>query len=117
MYSYRLWSCHHLQVHQLQHELLKKDELLRVVSSVSEESETDSSSSPSLSHASSNHTLVHTLTLSQLELLQSKLQELEEENYKLRVEVRHIITNFPQALLLCRFFRRPLLRLAYLANL
>ncbi|XP_053492703.1 trafficking kinesin-binding protein 2 isoform X2 [Ictalurus furcatus] len=74
------------QVHQLQHELMKKDELLRMVSSVSEESETDSSSSPSLHHAPSNHTLAHTLTLSQLEALQSKLQELEEENHKLQVE-------------------------------
>ncbi|XP_046703915.1 trafficking kinesin-binding protein 2 isoform X2 [Silurus meridionalis] len=74
------------QVHQLQHELIKKDELLRVVSSVSEESETDSSSSPSLPYTPSAHTLTHTLTLSQLEALQSKLQELEEENQKLRVE-------------------------------
>ncbi|KAB5584393.1 hypothetical protein PHYPO_G00107030 [Pangasianodon hypophthalmus] len=78
------------QVHQLQHELMKKDELLRMVSSVSEESETDSSSSPSLPLAPSNHTLTHTLTLSQLEVLQSKLQELEEENHKLRVEASQL---------------------------
>ncbi|TSK42111.1 Trafficking kinesin-binding protein 2 [Bagarius yarrelli] len=78
------------EVHQLQHELMKKDELLRMVSSVSEESETDSSSSPSLSYAPSNHTLTHTLTLSQLEALQGKLQDLEEENQKLRVEARRL---------------------------
>ncbi|KAF5892238.1 trafficking kinesin-binding protein 2-like isoform X5, partial [Clarias magur] len=78
------------QVHQLQHELMKKDELLRMVSSVSEESETDSSSSPSLPCAPSNHTLTHSLTLSQLDLLQGKLQELEEENLKLRVEASQL---------------------------
>ncbi|XP_053354424.1 trafficking kinesin-binding protein 2 isoform X1 [Clarias gariepinus] len=78
------------QVHQLQHELMKKDELLRMVSSVSEESETDSSSSPSLPRAPSNHTLTHSLTLSQLDLLQGKLQELEEENLKLRVEASQL---------------------------
>ncbi|KAG7326209.1 hypothetical protein KOW79_009610 [Hemibagrus wyckioides] len=78
------------QVHQLQHELMKKDELLRMVSSASEESETDSSSSPSLTQAPSNHTLTHTLTLSQLEALQCKLQDLEEENHKLRVEASQL---------------------------
>lgn len=74
----------------MQHELLKKDELLRMVSSVSEESETDSSSSPSLSQALSNPTHSHTLALSQLDTLQGKLQELEEENLKLQVEVRDL---------------------------
>lgn len=78
------------QVHQLQHELMKKDELLRMVSSVSEESETDSSSSPSLSHAPAYHTLAHTLTLSQLEALQGKLQDLEQENQKLRVDASQL---------------------------
>lgn len=75
---------------------MKKDELLRMVSSVSEESETDSSSSPALPHAPSNHTLAHTVTLNQLEALQAKLQELEEENNKLRVEVRDIMTKHTQ---------------------
>lgn len=75
---------------------MKKDELLRMVSSVSEESETDSSLSPALPHTPSNHTLAHTLTLSQLEALQAKLQELEEENNKLRVEVRDIMTKHTQ---------------------
>ncbi|CAN9498145.1 unnamed protein product [Ophioblennius macclurei] len=72
------------QVHQLQHELSKKDELLRMVASASEESETDSSVStpqrqPQLLGGPA-------ATLSQLECLQSKLQELEEENFSLRSE-------------------------------
>uniref|UniRef100_A0A669CH29 Trafficking kinesin protein 2 n=1 Tax=Oreochromis niloticus TaxID=8128 RepID=A0A669CH29_ORENI len=62
------------QVHQLQHELSKKDELLRMVASASEESETDSSVSTPLRQPH------------QLESLQSKLQELEEENLALRTE-------------------------------
>ncbi|XP_062854152.1 trafficking kinesin-binding protein 2 [Trichomycterus rosablanca] len=76
------------QVHQLQHQLVKKDELLRVVSSVSEESETESGVSTPLQRPPSAgvHALLHTLTLGQLEALQSKLQELEEENHKLRLE-------------------------------
>ncbi|XP_026999195.2 trafficking kinesin-binding protein 2 isoform X3 [Tachysurus fulvidraco] len=78
------------QVQQLQHELMKKDELLRMVSSASEESETDSSSSPSVSHAPSKHVVAHTLTLSTLEALQCKLQNLEEENHKLLVEASHL---------------------------
>lgn len=85
---------------------MKKDELLRMVSSVSEESETDSSSSPSLPQAPSNHALAHTLALSELDALQSKLQELEEENHKLQVEVRDIMTNHTHThtyrLVLCR---------------
>ena len=75
------------QVHQLQHELSKKDELLRMVASASEESETDSSVStplrpPQLLGGTA------AAALSQLESLQSKLQELEEENLSLRSEVR-----------------------------
>uniref|UniRef100_A0A669CIU3 Trafficking kinesin protein 2 n=1 Tax=Oreochromis niloticus TaxID=8128 RepID=A0A669CIU3_ORENI len=61
-------------VDQLQHELSKKDELLRMVASASEESETDSSVSTPLRQPH------------QLESLQSKLQELEEENLALRTE-------------------------------
>ncbi|XP_039649419.1 trafficking kinesin-binding protein 2 isoform X3 [Perca fluviatilis] len=73
------------QVHQLQHELSKKDELLRMVASASEESETDSSVStplrpPQLLGGTA------AAALSQLESLQSKLQELEEENLSLRSE-------------------------------
>lgn len=74
------------QVHQLQHELAKKDELLRMVASASEESETDSSCSTPLRHPTPAGAA---LALSQLEVLQSKLQELEEENLSLRSEVRH----------------------------
>lgn len=74
------------QVHQLQHELSKKDELLRMVASASEESETDSSCSTPLRHPTPAGAA---LALSQLEALQSKLQELEEENLSLRSEVCH----------------------------
>ncbi|KAJ8338517.1 hypothetical protein SKAU_G00374830 [Synaphobranchus kaupii] len=77
------------QVHQLQHELGKKDELLRMVASASEESETDSSCSTPLRHSQS---LSAALALSQLEALQSKLQELEEENLALRSEATHLKT-------------------------
>ncbi|KAL4608928.1 trafficking kinesin-binding protein 2-like [Arapaima gigas] len=75
------------QVHQLQHELGKKDELLRMVASASEESETDSSCSTPLRHC---HAVGTPLQLSQLEALQSKLQELEEENLALRSEASHL---------------------------
>ncbi|XP_036401022.1 trafficking kinesin-binding protein 2-like isoform X2 [Megalops cyprinoides] len=77
------------QVHQLQHELGKKDELLRMVASASEESETDSSCSTPLRHS---QPLGASLALSQLEALQSKLQELEEENLALRSEASHLKT-------------------------
>ncbi|KAI1899028.1 hypothetical protein AGOR_G00078460 [Albula goreensis] len=77
------------QVHQLQHELGKKDELLRMVASASEESETDSSCSTPLRHS---QPLNAVLALSQLEVLQSKLQELEEENQALRSEATHLKT-------------------------
>uniref|UniRef100_A0A8C1ZR38 Trafficking protein, kinesin binding 2 n=1 Tax=Cyprinus carpio TaxID=7962 RepID=A0A8C1ZR38_CYPCA len=75
------------QVHQLQHELAKKDELLRMVASASEESETDSSCSTPLRHPAPAGAA---LALSQLEALQSKLQELEEENLSLRSEACHL---------------------------
>lgn len=75
------------QVHQLQHELGKKDELLRMVASASEESETDSSCSTPLRHSVPAGAA---LTLSQLEALQGKLQELEEENLTLRSEACHL---------------------------
>uniref|UniRef100_A0A8D3EE27 Trafficking kinesin-binding protein 2-like n=1 Tax=Scophthalmus maximus TaxID=52904 RepID=A0A8D3EE27_SCOMX len=77
------------QVHQLQHELSQKDELLRMVASASEESETDSNvSTPLLKPKSSGGTA--TAALSQLESLQGKLQELEEENLTLRSEARQL---------------------------
>ncbi|KAJ8350282.1 hypothetical protein SKAU_G00254120 [Synaphobranchus kaupii] len=77
------------QVQQLQHVLCKKDELLRMVASVSEESETDSSSSTPLQHSKP---LPVTLTFSQLEALQSKLRQLEEENVAMRSEACHLET-------------------------
>ncbi|XP_051798125.1 trafficking kinesin-binding protein 2 isoform X2 [Acanthochromis polyacanthus] len=73
------------QVHQLQHELSKKDELLRMVASASEESETDSSvSTPQRQPQPPGGTAA--AALSQLESLHNKLQELEEENLSLRSE-------------------------------
>ncbi|XP_066544695.1 trafficking kinesin-binding protein 2 isoform X2 [Amia ocellicauda] len=77
------------QVHQLQHELSKKDELLRIVASASEESETDSSCSTPLRHTEP-FSLAH--SLSQLEALQGKLHDLEEENLALRSEACHLKT-------------------------
>ncbi|XP_072228810.1 trafficking kinesin-binding protein 2 isoform X2 [Leuresthes tenuis] len=72
------------QVHQLQHELSKKDELLRMVASASEESETDSSvSTPQRLPQAPGGTAA---ALLQLESLQNKLQDLEEENLTLRSE-------------------------------
>ncbi|XP_056156996.1 trafficking kinesin-binding protein 2-like isoform X2 [Lampris incognitus] len=78
------------QVHQLQHELSKKDELLRIVASASEECETDSSCSTPYGQPQSMGTATAAAALSQLEALQSKLQEVEEENLALRSEARHL---------------------------
>ncbi|XP_062384535.1 trafficking kinesin-binding protein 2 [Sardina pilchardus] len=78
------------RVHQLQHEVCKKDELLKMVASASEESETDSSSSATpLKHPQPPGGAI---SLSQLEALQSKLQDLEEENLSLRSEACHLKT-------------------------
>uniref|UniRef100_A0A1A7Z0X8 Trafficking protein, kinesin binding 2 n=1 Tax=Iconisemion striatum TaxID=60296 RepID=A0A1A7Z0X8_9TELE len=75
------------QVNQLQHELGKKDELLRIVANASEESENDSSvSTPPLHPQPLGGTASAAAALSQLESLQNKLQELEEENQSLRTE-------------------------------
>lgn len=72
------------QINQLQHELQKKEELLRVVSIASEESETDSSCSstplPHIDSFSLSQGLLH------LDVVQNKLKELEEENLRLRSE-------------------------------
>ncbi|CAN2389146.1 Trafficking kinesin-binding protein 2 [Pristimantis euphronides] len=72
-------------VNQLQHELSKKDDLLRVVSIASEESETDSSCSTPL-RCNDSFTLTHGLL--QLDNLHGKLRELEEENLSLRSQVQ-----------------------------
>lgn len=74
----------------MQHELGKKDELLHMVASISEESETDSSASTPLRQPwpPGGHTAAAAAALGQLECLQSKLQDLEEENLSLRSEVR-----------------------------
>ncbi|XP_020667431.2 trafficking kinesin-binding protein 2 isoform X1 [Pogona vitticeps] len=77
------------KVHQLQHELTKKDELLRVVSIASEESETDSSCSTPLRF---NESFSLSQGLLQLEILQDKLRELEEENLSLRTKACHLKT-------------------------
>uniref|UniRef100_A0A3Q3EDA7 Trafficking protein, kinesin binding 2 n=1 Tax=Labrus bergylta TaxID=56723 RepID=A0A3Q3EDA7_9LABR len=74
------------QVHQVQHELSKKDELLRMVSSATEESETDSSASTPLRQPPLPGATTATAALSQLESLHGKLQDLEEENLMLRSE-------------------------------
>uniref|UniRef100_A0A3P9LD73 Trafficking protein, kinesin binding 2 n=1 Tax=Oryzias latipes TaxID=8090 RepID=A0A3P9LD73_ORYLA len=76
------------QVHQLQHELSKKDELLRMVANASEDSETDSSISTPQRQPQLPGGAAHAATaaLSQLESLQNKLLELEEENQALRTE-------------------------------
>uniref|UniRef100_A0A1A8GTF2 Trafficking protein, kinesin binding 2 n=2 Tax=Nothobranchius korthausae TaxID=1143690 RepID=A0A1A8GTF2_9TELE len=74
------------QVNQLQHELCKKDELLRIVASASEESENDSSVPTPPLHPQPLGGTATAAALSQLESLQNKLQELEEENQALRTE-------------------------------
>ncbi|XP_066089326.1 trafficking kinesin-binding protein 2 [Saccopteryx bilineata] len=77
------------QVNQLQHELSKKDELLRIVSIASEESETDSSCSTPLRF---NESFSLSQGLLQLDMLQEKLKELEEENMALRSKACYIKT-------------------------
>ncbi|XP_005995456.1 trafficking kinesin-binding protein 2 isoform X2 [Latimeria chalumnae] len=77
------------QVNQLQHELSKKDELLRIVSNASEESETDSSCSTPVRR---NDSFNFSQGLIQLDSLQNKLRELEEENLALRSEACHLKT-------------------------
>ncbi|NXI73990.1 TRAK2 protein, partial [Anseranas semipalmata] len=77
------------QVNQLQHELSKKDDLLRIVSIASEESETDSSCSTPLRF---NESFNISQGLLQLDILQDKLRELEEENIALRSKACHLKT-------------------------
>uniref|UniRef100_A0A8D2DNG4 Trafficking kinesin-binding protein 2 n=1 Tax=Sciurus vulgaris TaxID=55149 RepID=A0A8D2DNG4_SCIVU len=77
------------QVNQLQHELSKKDELLQIVSIASEESETDSSCSTPLRF---NESFSLSQGLLQLDMLQEKLKELEEENMALRSKACHLKT-------------------------
>ncbi|NXF95297.1 TRAK2 protein, partial [Eubucco bourcierii] len=77
------------RVNQLQHELSKKDDLLRIVSIASEESETDSSCSTPLRF---NESFNVSHDLLQLDVLQDKLRELEEENFALRSKACHLKT-------------------------
>ncbi|XP_010156884.1 PREDICTED: trafficking kinesin-binding protein 2 isoform X2 [Eurypyga helias] len=77
------------RVNQLQHELSKKDDLLRIVSIASEESETDSSCSTPL-RFNESFNISHDLL--QLDVLQDKLRELEEENLALRSKACHLKT-------------------------
>ncbi|KAF1440697.1 Trafficking kinesin-binding protein 2, partial [Spheniscus demersus] len=77
------------RVNQLQHELSKKDDLLRIVSIASEESETDSSCSTPLRF---NESFNVSHDLLQLDVLQDKLRELEEENLALRLKACHLKT-------------------------
>ncbi|KAJ8252986.1 hypothetical protein GJAV_G00207900 [Gymnothorax javanicus] len=77
------------QVQQLQHVLCKKEELLRMVASVSEECETDSICS---TPQQLGMPLPTVLSLSQLEALQKKLQQMEQENQALRAEACHLET-------------------------
>ncbi|KFQ94806.1 Trafficking kinesin-binding protein 2, partial [Nipponia nippon] len=77
------------RVNQLQHELSKKDDLLRIVSIASEESETDSSCSTPLRF---NESFSVSHDLLQLDVLQDKLRELEEENLALRSKACHLKT-------------------------
>ncbi|KFQ05669.1 Trafficking kinesin-binding protein 2, partial [Haliaeetus albicilla] len=77
------------RVNQLQHELSKKDDLLRIVSIASEESETDSSCSTPLRF---NESFNVSHDLLQLDVLQDKLRELEEENLALRSKACHLKT-------------------------
>ncbi|NWU92248.1 TRAK2 protein, partial [Upupa epops] len=75
------------RVNQLQHELSKKDDLLRIVSIASEESETDSSCSTPLRF---NESFNVSHDLLQLDVLHDKLRELEEENLALRSKASHL---------------------------
>ncbi|NWV48928.1 TRAK2 protein, partial [Daphoenositta chrysoptera] len=75
------------RVNQLQHELSKKDDLLRIVSIASEESETDSSCSTPL-RFNESFSVPHDPL--QLDVLQDKLRELEEENLALRSKACHL---------------------------
>ncbi|KAM6332747.1 trafficking kinesin-binding protein 2 isoform 2-T6 [Podargus strigoides] len=77
------------RVNQLQHELSKKDDLLRIISIASEESETDSSCSTPLCF---NESFSVSHDLLQLDVLQDKLRELEEENLALRLKACHLKT-------------------------
>nr|XP_009938110.1 PREDICTED: trafficking kinesin-binding protein 2 [Opisthocomus hoazin] len=77
------------RVNQLQHELSKKDDLLRIVSIASEESEADSSCSTPLRF---NESFSVSHDLLQLDVLHDKLRELEEENFALRSKACHLKT-------------------------
>uniref|UniRef100_A0A3Q1HI93 Trafficking protein, kinesin binding 1a n=1 Tax=Anabas testudineus TaxID=64144 RepID=A0A3Q1HI93_ANATE len=70
------------EVAQLHHELNLKDELLQFYTNAAEESEDESSSSPTKVETASGGFVSNTL--------QRKLKELEEENLSLRSEANHL---------------------------
>uniref|UniRef100_A0A4W6FQJ9 Trafficking kinesin protein 1 n=1 Tax=Lates calcarifer TaxID=8187 RepID=A0A4W6FQJ9_LATCA len=72
------------EVAQLHHELNLKDELLQFYTNAAEESEDESSSSPTLSKVETASGAFVSDTL------QRKLKELEEENLSLRSEANHL---------------------------
>uniref|UniRef100_H3CV28 Trafficking kinesin protein 1 n=1 Tax=Tetraodon nigroviridis TaxID=99883 RepID=H3CV28_TETNG len=75
------------EVAQLHHELNLKDELLQFYTSVTEESEDESSGSPTLASILS---LWEASGAFVSEVLQRKLKDLEEENLLLRSEANHL---------------------------
>ncbi|XP_071771007.1 trafficking kinesin-binding protein 1 [Centroberyx gerrardi] len=77
------------EVAQLHHELNLKDELLQFYTNAAEESEDESSGSPTLAPFSKVETAAGGFGT---DTLQKKLKELEEENLSLRSEANHLKT-------------------------
>ncbi|XP_071394785.1 trafficking kinesin-binding protein 1-like [Centroberyx affinis] len=77
------------EVAQLHHELNLKDELLQFYTNAAEESEDESSGSPTLASFSKVETAAGGFGT---DTLQKKLKELEEENLSLRSEANHLKT-------------------------
>ncbi|XP_058038671.1 huntingtin-associated protein 1 [Ahaetulla prasina] len=77
------------EIAQLRHEILMRDDLLRMFTNSTEESEPTSIISTPLRRNDSSLTLEQGL---QYDLLQQKLKGLEEENQKLRAEATNIAT-------------------------
>uniref|UniRef100_A0A8C6YTM2 HAP1 N-terminal domain-containing protein n=1 Tax=Nothoprocta perdicaria TaxID=30464 RepID=A0A8C6YTM2_NOTPE len=73
------------EIAQLRHEVSMRDDLLHFYTTSTEESEPGSAASTPLRRSESSPSLQHYL---QYDVLQQKLKGLEEENQKLRLEVR-----------------------------